>query len=141
MALWTKKFVCSLLIFCLGGVGPLIYTNPLSSHQGVKIFSIAIFEPPLDLSALAALRGAAPNQILSRLLAQRFAAQADFISPQPLVPSLVRIFQSDLSHSSLLPPGYSLLLLLCLTRPPLAAPVSGRSAHLPPPDKPPIFLG
>jgi hypothetical protein len=128
----------SLLLVCVGGLGPLTYAEALSPHQGVRTYRIVILERVRRLPATP------PDFVLS-LLRQQLLGQAwgqtDFVSASSnVVPGLARFFESGLSQGYLLTSPQPVIVNYATPGGKIAAtPLTGRSAWLAPPDKPPII--
>jgi hypothetical protein len=138
----ARNLIYALLILCVGGVAPLTFSMPLSPHRDVPTVYIALFDSPPHFSFTAT----DPDPITSYLKqvwsAQRFATGSKSRSFESFVPSLTHYFQSHLSSGYLLTVAQanliSLTSLFGLIAPYL---FTGRSALLPPLEKPPqLFL-
>lgn len=144
LTIWAQKFIYGWLIFCIGGIGSLTYFDGflpghehaqhpyhLSILEGVHHHSHDSLPLPLQSEVLA--------QRISLWLVSRFRIDIDFIvAQQHLAPGLAQFFASGLNHGYLLTVGrahifnntsfFGSVMVHILT---------GRSALLPPPEKPP----
>jgi hypothetical protein len=140
---WINNAIYGLLIFCLGGVGPLTYFDAFSPYHSHP-FHLSIFGsvhdqhrdvhcPGLDEQQHQHWQPAGSWQLKSlALLAVAYTAE------QQTLPGFARFFQSGLSHGFLLSgaeidigPASSLSFGIP------AASLADRSIGLPPPEKPP----
>jgi hypothetical protein len=127
-----------LLLICVGGLGPLTYLDALSPHNGVRAYHIAVLESARVRQPLTL-----PPEFLVQLLRQRLLGQAsgqtDFVSAnQKAMPGLAHFFASGLSQGYLLNSARPVVFNDTSPVGELAAVVlTGRSAWLSPPEKPP----
>jgi hypothetical protein len=141
--IWAQKFIYGWLIFCLGGIGSLTYFDGfLPGHdQGQHPYHLSLFEAP-NHHHDSRPHSPEPESLAqppSLWLISRFGAGADFIiAQQHLAAGLAQFFASGLNDGYLSTMAHSQifndtsplgsLLLVILT---------GHSALLPPPEKPP----
>jgi hypothetical protein len=141
---WTQKFIHGWLIFCVGGVGSLTYFDGLlpGHTHGEHPFHLSIFEEsPHVHNPLPPL----PEDLAERArfwLVSRLNPQTDMLNAaQTLAHGLSHFFASDLSGGYLLTAAHlKIFALFVLFGSVALAALDKRSAWLPPPDKPPIFL-
>jgi hypothetical protein len=136
-----QKFIYSWLIFCLGGIGPLIYFDgSMPGHEhGEHPYHVSIFEEASHLhNPLPPQPETLAEQLPFELLNQLNPHLYLLVAAQPLMPGFSQFFTSGLSK------GYVLTTtpFRNFNLPPLFHPVSalivtGQSAFLAPPDKPP----
>jgi hypothetical protein len=140
---WINNAIYGLLIFCLGGVGPLTYFDAFSPHHGHP-FHLSLFGRVSDhpheshcpgLDEQHHQHGQPAGSWQLKPLGEPGAA---YTADQQTLPGFARFFQSGLSHGFLLTgaeidigPARSLS-----HRIPAASPAE-RSIGLPPPEKPP----
>lgn len=138
---WIIKVIHGWLIFCVGGLAPLTFSTPLSPHRDVPSVSIALFEAPPHFSVDPANFDLLSASVQWLWRTQAFKPHAKTHSLESFTPSLVQFFQSNLSSGYLLGVARTCLVLqtalFCL----IALDVfTGRSALLPPFEKPPQTL-
>lgn len=140
---WMQKLIYGWLIFCIGGVGPLTYFDgftPGHAHDEHP-YHWTIFEgPPHVHNPLPPLSETLAEQDHFWLISHLTFQTELLISAQSLTSGFSRFFTSGLSDGYILtashlkvvnlPARFSLITLVALT---------GRSAWLAPPDKPPTF--
>ncbi|MCQ3974750.1 MAG: hypothetical protein DPW09_15015 [Anaerolineae bacterium] len=138
---WVQKLVYGWLIFWVGGLAPLTFSTPLSPHRDIPTVIIALFDSPRHFSFAPASSGPIASSLKWVWRTQSFNPNSKFHSFESFIPSLVQLFQSNMSSGYLLtvarayliPPTslFGLIALYILT---------GRSALLPPIEKPPQSL-
>lgn len=138
---WVHKFICGWLIFCIGGLAPLTFNTPLSPHRDVPTVYIALFDslPQFSFTAVSSdPLAVALKQIWRTQVFNHYSAGHTLES---FMPSRMQFFQSNLGNGYLLTavqpefiPHLSLFGFIALSI------FSGRSAVLPPLEKPPQFL-
>lgn len=138
---WVQKVIYGWLIFCVGGLAPLTFSTPLSPHRDVPVVNIAFLESPRHFSLTSANSDLLTASVQLLWQMQRFNPDTKFYSFESFTPSLVQFFQSNLSSGYLLGVAHTCLVLqtalFCL----IALDVfAGRSALLPPFEKPPQTL-
>ncbi len=135
---WTKKIIYGLLLFWVCGVGPLIYFESLSSHQGVSAYHLTIFEKPNRPDGLLAL-----SEIFAQQQGQSFSRykwlRSNLIKPNLSLTSTIGVLIFGL-QIWLLPLAIFNLSILVFRGRVLSDPLIGHSAWLSPPEKPPRLL-
>jgi hypothetical protein len=138
LMIWAQKFIYGWLIFCVGALAPLTSSTPLSPHWDVPSVYIAIFDSPPYFSFPSNLSEPIVSQLEQVWSAQRFNPNSNFRSFESFVPSLARFFQSSMSDGYLLTVARAYLLYQASLVGLIALYIfSGRSAVLPPLEKPP----
>ncbi|NJN93945.1 MAG: hypothetical protein HC875_07550 [Anaerolineales bacterium] len=138
---WAQKLIYGWLIFCVGGLAPLTFSTPLSPHRDVPVVNIAFFESPGHISLTPANSDPLTALVQRIWKTQNFNPHVKTHALESFTPSLVQFFQSNLSSGYLLGVARTCLVLqtalFCL----IALDVfAGRSALLPPFEKPPQTL-
>ncbi len=140
LAGWIKKFFYGVLIFWVGGVGPLIYFESFSSHQSVADYQVVVLgksvrSPKLPSALREALSQQDLNQRAGNWLATSgpFLKTAQFVAPNT-TPFFLSIFRDG--HLLLITQVTMLSTLAFFDRVLIVIP-NGSSAWLPPPEKPP----
>lgn len=143
---WIKKVVHGWLIFCLGGIGSLAYFDGLlpGHEHGQHPFHLSLFEeaghhhynplPPLPDPQILAQQ--------ARLwIFSRFMPDTDFLVTQHLVSGLAYFFGSGMNDGYLLTVAQTALFYdNARFGSAISSVLSGRSALLPPSEKPPQIL-
>ena len=133
-----QKFLYLWLIFCLGGVGPLIYFDGFTpGHE--HPYHVTIFEEASHLhNPLSPQPEALAEQSHFELLSQLNLHFHLLIAAQPLTPGFSQFFTLGLSKGYVLTTApLKIFNMPSLVRPVSALSVTGQSAFLAPPDKPP----
>lgn len=142
LVVWFKHIGYGLLLLWVGGIGPLIYFDAFSPHQGLRLYHITLLEPVRVRQPLAPPPEPLES-VFRRQLLKQTRGQSDFVTAgQKATAGLAHFFESSLGQGFLFnlaqiiisneSPPISRVSLLALT---------GRSAWLSPPEKPPsIFL-
>jgi hypothetical protein len=129
------------LIFCLGGVGPLIYFDGFTpGHEhGEHPYHVTIFEEVSHLhNPLPPEPEPLAEQVALELLNQLDSHSHLLIAAQPLIPGFSRFFTSGLNNGYvLITTPFKVFNLPSFFRPVSVLRVTGQSAFLAPPDKPP----
>lgn len=135
---WIYKFICGWLIFCIGGLAPLTFNTPLSPHRDVPTVYIALFDSPHQISFSATNSDPMATVLEQIWRSHGFDPLSTGHTLEGFMPSLMQFFQSNLSN------GYLLIAartspIFCISLGGLIALYffSGRSALLPPLEKPP----
>lgn len=138
--IWAQKFICGWLIFCVGGLAPLTFSTSLSPHRDVPPVYIALFSPPRHFSADAAQTGPLAASLRWAWQTHGFTTDSEFYSFESFVPSLIQSFQSNIGQAYLLAAQAHLVFPALLYGLIALYVLSGRSALLPPIEKPPQAL-
>ncbi len=133
-----QKLILGLLIFGVGGLSPLTYFTPYSSHQ-VPPYFISI----LEASSHGHIPSALPAEVL-KLFKPRNSTLGLTLAHESIAPVNFAFRFSHASEFSLkygypLPATHGLLELLFLVQLPFMALLIKPSAWLSPPDHPPRF--
>lgn len=138
---WIIKVIRGWLIFCVGGLAPLTFSTPLSPHRDVPSVSIALFESPPHFSLTSANSDPLLAWVQWVRKIQNFNPSTKTHSLESFSPSLVQFFQSNLSSGYLLNVARACLILhTCLFSLIALYILTGRSALMPPFEKPPQSL-
>lgn len=136
----ARNLIYVLLIFGVGVLAPLTISTPLSPHRDVPSVYIALFDSPPDFSFRSNASEPLVNQLKQAWGARRFNA-ATLHALESFVPSLVHFFQSNMSDGYLLTVARAYLLYQASLLGFIALYIlTGRSAVLPPFEKPPQRL-
>ncbi|HEX9923003.1 MAG TPA: hypothetical protein VGD99_10095 [Anaerolineae bacterium] len=146
IANWINHLIYGLLIFCLGGVGPLTYFDAFSPHHNHP-FHLSLFGGAPDHHQEVHCPGLDEQQHHQQQPAGSWQLKAmgesgtAYTANQQTLPGFARFFQSGLSYGFLLTgteldidPASSLSYRIP------AASLTDRSIGLPPPEKPPSHL-
>lgn len=133
-----QKLILGLLIFGVGGLSPITYFTPYSSHQ-VPPYFISI----LEASSRGHILSTLPAEVLE-LFKPRWSTQGltwphNSIAPLNFTQRFTHSFELSLKYGYPLPTTQGLLDLLFLVQLPFMALLSKHSAWLSPPDHPPRF--
>jgi hypothetical protein len=140
---WINHLIYGLLIFCLGGVGPLTYFDAFSPHHNHP-FHLSLFDSASDhhheihCPGLDEQYHKHQQTTGSWQLKPIGESGPAYTASQQTLPGFARFFQSGLSYGFLLT-GTEIVIGLANSpsyRIP-AAPLTDRSVGLPPPEKPP----
>jgi hypothetical protein len=136
-----QKFIYIWLIFCLGGVGPLIYFDgSMPGHEpGEHPYHVSIFEEASHIhNPLPPQPEALVEQLGFELFSQLDPHFHLIIAAQTFTPGFSQFFTSGLSKDYVLTTApLKIFNLPSLFRPVNALSVTGQSAFSAPPDKPP----
>lgn len=134
----AQKLIYGWLIFCVGGLAPLTFSTPLSPHRDVPVVNIALFDSPRHFLSTPANPAPSVKRIWKL---QRFNARAKIHSFESFTPNLVQFFQSNVSSGYLLTTAHAYLIFQASLVGFIALySLIGRSASLPPLEKPPQSL-
>jgi hypothetical protein len=140
---WIQKLIYGWLIFCIGGGGSLTYFDGfLPGHEhGEHPFHLSLLEGSAHAHHLSLSQSEVLTERMRFWLASRLNPQANFISdPQNLAPGFSTFFSSGLSDGYILIAARSQIISLPLCFGPVAlAALTGQSAWLAPPEKPPLL--
>ncbi len=141
---WFQKSIHSLLIVCLGGIGSLTYFDgflPGHEHGEHPYHWVVFAEPAHSHNPLPPPPEVQAARARSWLV-MRLNPYTDFLNvAQAFEPGFARFFTTGLSSGYILTAaGLKTVPLPCLLGSVVQAVLTGRSAWLPPPHKPPIFL-
>lgn len=138
---WVQKLIYGWLIFCVGGLAPLTFSTPLSPHRDVPVVNFAFFESPRHFFPTLANPDPLTPFVQHAWRTQRFNPATKFHSLEGFTPTLIQFFQSNLSSGYLLSVARTCLVLQTTLFSLIALYVLiGRSALLPPFEKPPQTL-
>jgi hypothetical protein len=138
LALVAQKFIYKFLIIWVGVLAPLVYVENFSSHRGVQTVQISL----LKKSGLVRL-STAVRQILAQRSDQwpggELKTRPQFVVGHlalPEITSALKVFHDNLWLNSMFLVGF---IGIVPWKKVLSLQLTGYSAYLPPPEKPPPF--